>query len=124
VTRGTRPKKPSSSRSFARGARGAWGSQGLKTKILFSFFKTATTTKKRQFFILFYFFERLRPHEQQTTSAGEGRGRGGEERGGNKCVYADAGYVRADVGLRPRERTGASARTRSRPHGLECFISR
>src|SRR5665811_1290988 len=38
VTRGTRPKKPSSSRGFAReargarGARGAWGSWGLKTE--------------------------------------------------------------------------------------------
>ena len=35
VTRGTRPKKPSSSRSFAReacGARGSWGSWGLKTE--------------------------------------------------------------------------------------------
>src|SRR5450759_3837042 len=35
VTRGTRPKKPSSSRGFTRGARGVWGSWGvwgLKTK--------------------------------------------------------------------------------------------
>jgi hypothetical protein len=35
VTRGTRPKKPSSSRGFAHGAQGAWGSWGswgLKTK--------------------------------------------------------------------------------------------
>jgi hypothetical protein len=38
VTRGTRPKKPSSSRRFAREARGArgaggsWGSWGLKTE--------------------------------------------------------------------------------------------
>jgi hypothetical protein len=28
VTRGTRPKKPSSSRGFAREARGAWGAWG------------------------------------------------------------------------------------------------
>jgi hypothetical protein len=35
VTRGTRPKKPSSSCGFvceARGARGSWGSWGLKTE--------------------------------------------------------------------------------------------
>jgi hypothetical protein len=29
VTRGTRPKKPSSSRGFARGARGVWGVWGV-----------------------------------------------------------------------------------------------
>jgi hypothetical protein len=32
LTRGTRPKKPSSSRGFAREARTAWGFWGLKTK--------------------------------------------------------------------------------------------
>jgi hypothetical protein len=32
VTRGTRPKKPSSSHGFARKAQGAWGSWGLKTE--------------------------------------------------------------------------------------------
>jgi hypothetical protein len=32
VTRGTRPKKPSSSRGFACEARGAQGVMGLKTK--------------------------------------------------------------------------------------------
>jgi hypothetical protein len=64
VTRGTRPKKPFSSRGFAREARGArgvwgvwgfWGFWGLKTenrklkienKIKFSLSKLATTTKK------------------------------------------------------------------------------
>jgi hypothetical protein len=52
VTRGTRPKKPSSSRGFAREARGVWGFWGLKTenrklkieKILF-LSKPPTTTK-------------------------------------------------------------------------------
>jgi hypothetical protein len=50
VTRGSRPKKPSSSRGFAREvreARGAQGSWGLKTEFFFSLFKTATTTKKK-----------------------------------------------------------------------------
>jgi hypothetical protein len=44
VTRGTRPKKPSSSRGFAREAR---GSRGLKTenRFFFSLFKPATTAK-------------------------------------------------------------------------------
>jgi hypothetical protein len=46
VTRGTRPKKPSSSRGFAReahGARGVWGFWGLKTencKLEFSLFSS------------------------------------------------------------------------------------
>jgi hypothetical protein len=63
VTRGTRPKKPSSSRGFAREARGAWGSWGLKTEnqiIFFSLFKPATTTKnknKNLKKILFFVFE-------------------------------------------------------------------
>jgi hypothetical protein len=65
VTKGTRPKKPSSSRGFAREARGAsgvwgfWGFWGLKTKNQklkieknFSLSKLATTTKK----YLFIFF--------------------------------------------------------------------
>jgi hypothetical protein len=79
VTRGTRPKKPSSSRGFARVARGArgvwgfWGFWGLKTenrklKIEKEFSlplsRPATTTKKKLFFIflffLFYFFSRPR----------------------------------------------------------------
>jgi hypothetical protein len=52
VTRGTRPKKPSSSRGFAckvREARGTWGSWELKTKnrkIFSHLFQLATTTKK------------------------------------------------------------------------------
>jgi hypothetical protein len=74
VTRGTRPKKPSSSRGFAREARGArgvwgvwgfWGFWGLKTenrklKIenILSLSKPATTTRKeiKFFFNFFYFF--------------------------------------------------------------------
>jgi hypothetical protein len=62
VTRGTRPKKPTSSRGFASeapGARGSWESWGLKTEIFFSLFKTAATTKNKNknkfYFILFYF---------------------------------------------------------------------
>jgi hypothetical protein len=50
VTRGTRLKKPSSSRGFAREARGAWGSWGRKPKtenrksnIFSSLFEQATT---------------------------------------------------------------------------------
>jgi hypothetical protein len=55
VTRGTRPKKPSSSRGFARGARGVWGVWGFwglktenrKLKKNFSLSKQARTTKKK-----------------------------------------------------------------------------
>jgi hypothetical protein len=58
VTRGTRPKKPSSSRGFAGeghgaggagGAWGSWGSWGLKTKnrtFFFSLFQQAITKIK------------------------------------------------------------------------------
>src|SRR5579875_3120439 len=42
VTRGTRPKKPSSSRGFARGA---WGSWGLKTENQ-TFFSSRQLPKK------------------------------------------------------------------------------
>jgi hypothetical protein len=54
VTRRTRPKKPSSSRGFAREAWGFWGFWGLKTENRklkiennFSLSKPATTTKKK-----------------------------------------------------------------------------
>jgi hypothetical protein len=57
VTRGTRPKKPSSSRGFARvacrarGARGVWGlkieNRKLKIEKNFSLSKPATTTKNK-----------------------------------------------------------------------------
>jgi hypothetical protein len=78
VTRGTRPKKPSSSRGFAREARGArrtrearrargsWGSWGLKTENIFSpLFQPATTAKKNFYFIFF-----------DVTAAGRGARRG------------------------------------------------
>jgi hypothetical protein len=84
VTRGTRPKKPSSSRGFARGARGVWGVWGfwgfwgfwglktknrkLKIEKKFSFSKLATSTKKIIYFILFYFF-RVRTNAVFTVSA-------------------------------------------------------
>jgi hypothetical protein len=60
MTTGIRPKKPTSSRGFAReareawrarGARGAWGSWGswgLKTGIFFSLFKTVATTQNQK----------------------------------------------------------------------------
>jgi hypothetical protein len=48
VTRGTRPKKPSSSRGFAWGTQGTWGFWGLKTKnrTFFSSLFQQPTTKK------------------------------------------------------------------------------
>jgi hypothetical protein len=66
VTRETRPKKPSSSRGFAREARGAWGVRevrGLKTENRklkiekkFSLSKLATTTKFFYFLFFIYLF--------------------------------------------------------------------
>jgi hypothetical protein len=51
VTKGTRPKNPSSSRGFACEAHGARGSWGLKTEnrnIFSPLFQPATTTKKNK----------------------------------------------------------------------------
>jgi hypothetical protein len=96
VTRGTRPKKSSSSRGFARearGARGVWGFWGF-------------WRLKTEFFILLYFFSRIRadvasgPHGQQTTSAGKGGGEGGRGE--------------AREGMRALTRTPMSARTLER----------
>jgi hypothetical protein len=93
VPRGTRPKKPSSSRGFARearGAQGSGGSWGLKTKnqIFFSFlFKTATTTKKYIYLFIYLFFILFFLHPRP-QGGGEAREGGGEE-GRNECVHAD-----------------------------------
>jgi hypothetical protein len=66
VPRGTRPKKPSSSRSFAREACGAWGSWGpwgLKTgnrkpNICFLSFPATNNQKKLIFIFIIYLFFR------------------------------------------------------------------
>jgi hypothetical protein len=58
VTRGTRPKKPSSSRGFAHeacGARGSWGSWGLKTENQ-TFFSSLFQQPTTKFYFYFYFF--------------------------------------------------------------------
>jgi hypothetical protein len=58
VTRGTRPKKPSSSRGFvraARGARGTRGSWGLKTGNQ-NIFSPLFLRQQQQFFFIFLFF--------------------------------------------------------------------
>jgi hypothetical protein len=50
VTRGTRPKKPSSSHGFAReahGTRGTWGSWGLKTEHFFPLFSSSQQPKNK-----------------------------------------------------------------------------
>jgi hypothetical protein len=59
VTRGTRPKKPSSSHGFAREARGARGSWGLKTEnrtFFSSLFQQPTTKKIKKIKIIILFF--------------------------------------------------------------------
>jgi hypothetical protein len=91
VTRGTRPKKPSSSYGFAcevHGDRGAWGLE-TENRIYLFFFKTAATTKNKNknksFYFYFYFFERPRPrpleHSPSVRTADCVR-RGGDGRGG------------------------------------------
>jgi hypothetical protein len=102
VTRGTRPKKPSSSRGFARetrGAWGAWGSWGLKTENRNYFFLLSRWQQLPQ--IYFILFLRPRPHaarrrKQQTASA-------------------RTPYVRADATQRPSGCSLASVRTRFLP---------
>jgi hypothetical protein len=47
VTRGTRPKKPFSSRGFACEARGSSGSWGSKTEHFFFFFSSRQLPKKK-----------------------------------------------------------------------------
>jgi hypothetical protein len=78
VTRGTRPKKPSSSHGFtreARGARGAWGAWGLKTenRTFFSSLFQQPTTKKIIIFKLFFF---VRPRTVETRPRVKLRPRG------------------------------------------------
>jgi hypothetical protein len=111
MTRGTRPKKPSSSRGFAReahGAQGVWGFWGLKTENckLFSF-QAGQIYLFILFFILFYFilfFSRVRadvaqrPHGRRGVFVGIRAPRG---------CGADAPH--------PHGRINASARTRFLP---------
>jgi hypothetical protein len=88
VTRGTRPKKPSSSRGFARGACGArgtrgtresWGSWGSKTEHFFPLFSSSQQLKEF-FLFIFYFFIFFRASPQMRLYP---RGRA--------CICADAG---------------------------------
>jgi hypothetical protein len=111
VTRGTRPKKPSSSCGFtheahgARGARGSWGSWGLKTEnqTFFSFlFQQATT--KLFIYLFIYLFSSVRTTSTQTRThqpihAGRARRYGGEGEGqrGERAGPRRLAYVRADA---------------------------
>jgi hypothetical protein len=116
VTRGTRPKKPSSSRGFAREARearGSRGSWGLKTEIFFSLFKPAITPKNKNKF-----------REEGSSRDGEGSREGeGEGRQGKQFASARMHCVRMDVELRPHgwifSRTDGKncPRVKSRPRG-------
>jgi hypothetical protein len=109
VTRGTRPKKPSSSRDFAlearrarggRGVWGFWGFWGLKTEdCKFLSFQAGNNYQKKEkrkiFLFLFFIFIFSSAHGQQTASSREGGGEGGrgEQRGrrdGGELVRADA----------------------------------
>jgi hypothetical protein len=78
VTRGTRPKKPSSSRSFAREARGAQGSWRLKTENQ-NFFFSFPAGNNYQKNILFYFLN-IRADSACQRGRKAGGGKGGRER--------------------------------------------
>jgi hypothetical protein len=129
VTKGTRPKKPSSFRGFTGKARGARGFWGLKTKNrkpktenckFFLSFQAGNNYEKKfiTFFIFFNLFFIFLFFHVRADSKGEGvrGGRGGEGCASVRtpmsartmgCVRADA-HVRADAGVRPC--------------GRECFI--
>jgi hypothetical protein len=92
VTRATRPKKPSSSRGFAREASGAWGSWGPKIEFFFLSFQAAWT---------------------QPVRRGGGRGVHGKGRRG-MSAFAQTFLVHADVGLHSPGQT-LSARKRFLP---------
>jgi hypothetical protein len=97
VTRGTRPKKPSSSHGFARGARGtrgSWGSWGSKTKnqkpnIFFLSFPTTNNQKKFVYLFIYLFCTSARM--QQPVRARRARGYRGRARA-----------IRADVPMSAR----------------------
>jgi hypothetical protein len=85
VTRGTRPKKPSSSRGFIREARGARGSWGLKTEngtFFSSLFQQAIANKINKFLFYFILFFRASARTHQPIRVGQAREvhREGEDR--------------------------------------------
>jgi hypothetical protein len=116
VTRGTRLKKPSSSRGFARkacGARGVWGFWGLKTKNQkFLSFEAGNNYQKNKYIYIF-FFSRARgrsPTADCVRGGGRrgGEGRGGEGGGGRECVF---------LSRRPCPRGRVLLPARARLHG-------
>jgi hypothetical protein len=112
VTRGTRPKKPSSSCGFAHEARGARGSWGLKTenrKKISSLFQQPTTKKIIFIYFYFYFFTRPRGPNSPSTE-GERGGREGRQGQGDDLVRVD-GPMSARTHRRVRADALRSART-------------
>jgi hypothetical protein len=112
VTRGTRLKKPSSSRGFAReahGARGSRGSWGLKTENQ-TFFSSLFQRRVRTDAI-------ARPHRASEGVQREGEGK--EMTSSARTGLCPCGCIVASARMRlcPRERRGASARTTSYVHG-------
>jgi hypothetical protein len=102
VTRGTRPKKSSSSRGFARearGAQGAWGFWRLKTenrKLKILNFQAGNNYQKKIIFYFYFIFSRVRA-DSRLRPQGWGEEREGEGRGGRR---GDA-HVRVDTGVKP-----------------------
>jgi hypothetical protein len=96
VTRGTRPKKPSSSRGFARKARqarrarGARGSRGLKTENR-NFFSLFRSWQQLPIFFIIVIIFLVSASAFVWTADRVRRGWGREGEGGNESVRADAG---------------------------------
>jgi hypothetical protein len=126
VTRGSRPKRPSSSRGFARKACEAWGSFGIENRQpkVFLFFSRRQQLPKEKtiHFILFlflfifcFFFASasgqtancVRRGEGRARDGGGGEGTGGGRRGGEKrvCPYGRI-FTSVDGKIRPWDKRG------------------
>jgi hypothetical protein len=134
VTRGTRPKKPSSSRGFtreargaqgcrgSRGSRGSWRSWQLKTEnqIFFLSIQAGNNYQKKfNLFLFLFLFFKASASARIVDCFHRGGGRGGEGRGGNECVRMDAALVRADAGLRPH---GLAVSTRTQRVWADAIV--
>jgi hypothetical protein len=122
VTRGIRPKKPSSSRGFAREARGVQGVRGVRGVQGVHGVLGVPGLKTENGKLNFYFFSCPRgcsPASMRTAEGregeGGGEGRGGRERGGEGDASARTPMF---------ARTWASARSHPSVHAdAPCFTS-
>jgi hypothetical protein len=128
VTRGTRPKKPSSSRGFAceaRGARGTWGSWGSKIEIFFALFSSQQQQPKIYFILYIYIFS--------TQRWSDGVARRNARQGQTECPTGlDGGAQQGRTGCPMGARWGGQTGCPTGPDGchvighviFECHVTR